>query len=207
MKILTKLIASARNFWGTPESPVISLPVAPPVSVKNISIKNDFQKKFYGPVDSPFRKSIMALKSGETILIECPRRDLDHRAKLIWGLANRIKRRHPDIKILANKTAKGIYVTKLAATAPVQKAGVLPQEQPNPAAVKVETNVALPLYRGKYPIKDMGVGHSFFIPCTVEESKLRRSYFRKRFHALGMKSCGRRITVNGVEGIRIWRIA
>lgn len=71
----------------------------------------------------------------------------------------------------------------------------------------VEPGLPIPesrIWRRKYPFKQMEVGDSFFVPGkTIQDLKGPLNYARcdcRRFTT-------RRVTENGITGLRIWRIA
>ena len=73
--------------------------------------------------------------------------------------------------------------------------------------IKIDKNVPLPKLRSplnKYPWADMQVGDSFFIP--QDPATVRASLYSCTKWAR-IKIATRRVTENGVEGIRVWRIA
>ena len=74
--------------------------------------------------------------------------------------------------------------------------------------IEIDKNV--PLSRSlretkKYPWADMQVGDSFFIPQISEIT--RGGLYTGAQRAARIKIATRRVTENGVEGVRVWRIA
>lgn len=77
-------------------------------------------------------------------------------------------------------------------------------------AFKIEKNIPIPTVRGhdtssKYPLLDMKIGDSFFVPTNNDKDKSTVasgiSYWAKR---INMRGCFTRRTVKG--GLRIWRV-
>lgn len=61
-----------------------------------------------------------------------------------------------------------------------------------------------PLYQRKYPFRDMRVGDSFFAPGKTRQ-QLKTSI---RYATCECRQfTTRRVTENGVTGLRVWRIA
>jgi len=74
--------------------------------------------------------------------------------------------------------------------------------------LKIDKNV--PLSRSssgtpKYPWSDMQVGDSFFIPQISQRT--RGGLYTCAQRAAAIKITVRSVTENGVEGVRVWRIA
>lgn len=89
-------------------------------------------------------------------------------------------------------------------------------------AIKIDSNVPVPEMGGRkprgeyaYPMRDMDVGDSFFIPCSPDD----RSVVRNRVHTYraGLQARGHIDKVSllirddaladGTEGLRVWRTA
>ena len=67
----------------------------------------------------------------------------------------------------------------------------------------IEKNVPIPLGHAaaKYPLREMEIGDSFFVPGIGKASDFSASY-------MAGKRLGRKFTIRAVEGgIRVWRIA
>jgi len=71
--------------------------------------------------------------------------------------------------------------------------------------------------RNKYPWLEMTkVGMSFFVPrttstkfrCNIQywNNKMKQGKYRNRFKTQMFEDNGKRVTKNGVRGIRVWRI-
>jgi len=68
---------------------------------------------------------------------------------------------------------------------------------------KIDKDVPIPQVLGQYPFEQMEIGDSFFAAGhTTNQIQNAASNHRKK----GKKFRSRRVTENGVEGTRIWRI-
>lgn len=79
--------------------------------------------------------------------------------------------------------------------------------------ITIEKNIPIPPTQNKikghrekiYPYKELNVGDSFFVPYANRLAALSGaiySYTRKH----GIKLCTRKVTENGIWGLRVWRI-
>lgn len=67
---------------------------------------------------------------------------------------------------------------------------------------KIDKNIPLPKSRNNYPLGDMEIGDSFFIPgaTPARMGSAFANYKPKKFS-------GRTVTEDGVKGCRVWRVA
>lgn len=69
--------------------------------------------------------------------------------------------------------------------------------------IVIEKGIPAPAARGKYPFAQMEVGDSFFVP-----GKTSRNFPLGPYNArLGFGFRARTVTVDGVTGVRIWRVS
>lgn len=76
----------------------------------------------------------------------------------------------------------------------------------------IETNVPLPAPRYKSiadpalfeTLKQLAIGHSFFVPANGVKIDTRASYYAKK---LGIKLATRKDNKNGTAGVRVYRTA
>ena len=75
--------------------------------------------------------------------------------------------------------------------------------------IKIEKNVPVPKWGvSEYPILEMGVGDSFFVPCKeTERAKVRTRIWSKINGLMRAEKITRKHTVRSVEGgFRAWRL-
>lgn len=67
--------------------------------------------------------------------------------------------------------------------------------------IKIEKNVPIPTGNGPYPLKDMEIGDSFFVPNKSHNSisGYTSSHRPKKFTVMKCEE-------NGIKGLRVWRI-
>ena len=77
---------------------------------------------------------------------------------------------------------------------------------------KVESGVPIPMPKPKakarkYPLREMLIGDSFFVPASTLKSP-SSAYASLGSHArqAGIKVSIRRLTEDGVDGFRVWRV-
>lgn len=72
----------------------------------------------------------------------------------------------------------------------------------------IESNIAIPQVRTKqsaYPFREMNVGDSIFVPAEkAAAARVACLYFGRRN---GLKFLSRKDMKDGVDGVRIWRVA
>jgi hypothetical protein len=64
---------------------------------------------------------------------------------------------------------------------------------------KIDDDVPLPRGRGSYPLGELEVGQSFFVPGNTNVASLAVNHRPKKFTT-------RKKTEGGVTGIRVWRV-
>lgn len=69
----------------------------------------------------------------------------------------------------------------------------------------IDKNIPLPSERtSKYPVRQLELGESFFAP-NISRTNIASSL--QYAAGLGRKFATRRVTEDGVRGLRVWRIA
>ena len=74
---------------------------------------------------------------------------------------------------------------------------------------KVDANVEIPekgAKRSKYPLRELGIGDSFFVPCDDDYQHTVRSTIYSHAKRIGIIVTLRRCFEDGEWGLRIWRV-
>jgi hypothetical protein len=73
--------------------------------------------------------------------------------------------------------------------------------------IKIEKNVPFPSRRNKYPISDMEVGDSFFVPGkkSTQAGAIVFKHVQKG-KKFSSRTCTQEVNGETVNGVRIWRI-
>ncbi len=69
----------------------------------------------------------------------------------------------------------------------------------------IEKNIPMPKV-SVYPLKEMEIGDSFFIPETFRKYERATSLISNFGRRNGMKFSLRKLKENGVPGCRVWRV-
>jgi hypothetical protein len=66
--------------------------------------------------------------------------------------------------------------------------------------IKIDKQIPIPNGRNKYPFAEMEIGDSFFV-ANVRSSNIQLRYYKPK------QFTRRSVVKDGVQGVRVWRIA
>ena len=75
--------------------------------------------------------------------------------------------------------------------------------------LKIDKNVPIPTLRRRYPFREMDIGDSFFVALNPgQDIRVLQTSVKSASRGVGNGFCitTRRVTEDGVRGLRAWRI-